>query len=256
MHKTIKKNEKAMVTTIPCKRMCWMISPLYYMLLVVGFNDCLAEGQLPGNSQRLVQLLEKFEKKEHSKYDAIISKKRNEVLVLLRKHLREQTRNGKMDAAAAVRKEIKKIEDALVSNLPKRIKVAKMNYVANDKTVPLKERVYNIDRDEHGGVLKLRFEHDKLVKILNVYKKVHLEFVVADIEYAESSDTALLRYENRILARKKGLEKKEIVKLAFDPWKIRKLENVLVLSLENSGDDGFWIIRGDGENAPALVLGN
>lgn len=217
------------------------------ILILCAFliSPCLAEADLPSESTRLINLLKNFEAKEQQKADAIIDKKRLEVIQSLTRQLKQRTKNGQLDLALSIRTEIEKIERRVYGSLPSQIKANNMVYKKKTLAAKLGKNngLFAIDNDGEGGKLNLVFEHAKLAKFLSAHKKIKLVFRVAESQYAGSLDTIILRHKNKILVTKKGVKRGELVSLSFEPWLLVGILDVAELELSNSGSDGL-IIKG------------
>lgn len=227
-------------------------------LIVTAFvGTVFAQSDLPAESKRLVDRLKAYEAKEKKSYERLVRKKRKEVIVALNKQLAQYTRNAKLDAAVAIKKEIERLEglnragfpDQLV---PKRIILRKNGRVFKPNPIPA---YHAVDGDQDKGQVTLEFEHENLEDILTEAKEVFLVFKNPDAVAAETKDTIIVKSGTKIIGRKKGAARNQKVTIKLDVWKVQRIGDTLPITIECIGSDGFFVTIKSGSDGPMIFLG-
>lgn len=89
-----------------------------HLLAVIASFPLLVHGQLPKESAELITQLKDWELDQQAELQQQIKKKRKEVAAVLEGHLVEATKAGNLDGALAIREEIKKVKEQLLTTAP------------------------------------------------------------------------------------------------------------------------------------------
>ena len=224
--------------------------------LAVGSIVSAAEPELPSESKRLLKLLDEYEARQQKRVDELVASKQKEVIAILEKHLKQKMKNGQLDSALAIRKEIEHLQKLTVGDIPDSLELTGEKFIPSGKVKPWDKvsTYYVIDRDKDGGKLLLEFAHKDLAKMLNAYKMVSLHLTAANLEFADSVDTLVVRNKNKILARKIGVKKSEKIKILLETWKLSVVDGKLSIMIENTGSDGISLVGMSQKGAAKLVF--
>ena len=214
--------------------------------------------KLPPESQHLLSRLHEYETREKKKLDYTLNKKRQEVLVILRKHFKKCTQNNQLDKALAIRKEIDRLEALMTKDLPQRLYPTNKIFEVQGKVVPPSKVVtyFGIDADGSEGRVILEFKHPQLAKLFNSFKTVQIEIKVSTYETSESKDLIVIKHKNKVIGKQLGAKKGETLKIKLDTWKILRIKDEVKLSIECAGNDGFIVETNTKDGFASLTFGN
>ncbi len=212
--------------------------------------------KLPGSSIHLVSRLAEFEIREKQKLEQVLNSKRKEVLVILRKHFKQSTKNGNLEQAIAIRSEIERIEALLVRFMPSRISPTITQYETNNGITKPEEIpvFFYIDGDQAKGRVHLKFKHPKLEQLFNTYDRIELEIQAANTNEAASIGGLLVKHKKKKIGEHIGIKRNEKVLINLEYWKISNIGDELDLVLECNSKDGVVIDTKKSQQTIALVF--
>ncbi|MFK7911198.1 MAG: hypothetical protein AB8F34_11460 [Akkermansiaceae bacterium] len=239
------------------KKVNWLVVIISALISQSAFAQETTIKKLPSDSQHLIDRLAEYEQRENDKLKKILNKKRGEVLTILRKHFKFRTKNGQLDQALAIRKEITRIEALLPQATPKRLLAVSKQYQQLGKALPASQvpSYFEIDADEKMGKISLQFSHPQLDNMLEESKKVELELQInKNVPYAGSIHDLVIKHGIKVIGRHSKPKAGELVKIPLDTWKIVRPGRTLKLSIENSGIDKIGFRTDGKEDFAALIF--
>ena len=233
----------------------------WLLVIIIAFftqSVCAEETdttKLPSDSQHLIDRLAEYEQREKDKLKKTLDKKRGEVLTILKKHFKFRSKNGQLDQALAIRKEIDQIEALLPQPPPKRLLAASKQFEQLGKTLPSSKvpLYFEIETDEKRGKIFLKFEHPQLNYVLEKSNLVAIELKISNNQYAGSIDNIVIKHGIKIIGQHPQPKRGELIKIPLDIWKIVRPGKTITLSIENSGKDKI-AFKTDGKEDFAALL--
>jgi hypothetical protein len=213
--------------------------------------------KLPSDSQHLVDRLAEYEQREKDKLKKTLDTKRGEVLTILKKHFKFRTKNGQLDKALAIRKEIARIEAILPQPSPKRLLASSKQFEQLGKPLPSSQvpSFFVIAIDEQMGKILLKFEHSQLDYMLEKSKLVDLELQIdKNSPAAGSVDAIVIKHGIKIIGQHSKPKPGELIKIRLDTWKIVRPGRTITLTIENSGKDKIAFTTDGKEDFAALLF--
>ncbi len=212
--------------------------------------------KLPVESETLIKRLKEYELKELQRAKYLIDRKRAEVLVILKKHLRVRTKNGDLDKALAIRKEIKKLELLLGAELPTSLLVSNEKYYHGEKGVRSSrvKDVFVLDGDQDKGRMLVEFKHDNLRRMIEMNDSIELHIGVSHNEFSDTGGAISVSCNGKIVGSKKGAKRGEVIVIPLDIWKVVGVRDSLSILLECSSNDGVTLICKGNKNSAVLVF--
>jgi hypothetical protein len=211
--------------------------------------------KLPSDSQHLVDRLAEYEQREKDKLKKTLDTKRGEVLTILKKHFKFRTKNGQLNQALAIRKEINQIESLLPQPPPKRLLAASKQFEQLGKTLPSFQvpPYFEIETREKRGEIFLKFKHPQLNYMLEKSTLIELELKISNSQYAGSEDAIVIKHGIKIIGQHSKPNPNEVIKIRLDTWKVVNPSKDITLSIENSGADKIGF-KTDGKEGFAALL--
>jgi hypothetical protein len=214
------------------------------------------QANLPREAKRLISLLETYEKKERARIEEIISKKRKEVIVALKKQVRAYTKRGDLEGAVLVKAEVVRLLTLNRMGIPDLIRPKSYSLEKNGKLYNPAEmpQDFAVDGDKEKGKITLNIEHEDLARIIDSAKVIYLVFHISEIKSAETEGTLVAKVSGRVVGQLKGAQRGALAKIKIDPWKIGNLNTKLSIALECLAEDGITVVLGAGSKSPHLEI--